>query len=101
MAAFCVETVILLFRFLYFLCFSVSYESCDNYFAVSFFIFFCAFLCRMKVRTVCKNTPYLTEAHLGHCIALFTKNNEKTTYLKFHGKKKEIFNICNLKKINK
>ena len=53
----------------------------------------------MKVRTVCKNTPYLTEAHLGHCIALFTKNNKKTTYLKFHGKKKkEIFNICNLKK---
>ena len=28
-----------------------------------------------------------TETHLGHCLTLFTKNNEKTTYLKFHGKK--------------
>ena len=79
----------------------MSYESCDNYFAVSFFIFFCAFLCRMKVRTVCKDTPYLTEAHLGHCIALFTKNNEKTTYLKFHGKKKKKYLIFVISKKKK
>ena len=38
-----------------------------------------------------------TEAHLGHYITLFTKNNGKTTYLKFHRKKNnEIYNICNL-----